>query len=420
MFNSIIFDKSSFESFNIDEIFFLRQYYFPIITPILIIEILADLKNTNNSKETEKRVQQLSYKILQLNPKYIINYDELIERELTGEFIEMGRRPIVGQGKNVISTEGKKGVVISQFFEEAMLHRWRKREFNDAEELSAEQWRKLMNKITIDLSDLEMSQDIRKIKNLPDIINYVNQYLSNPGSQRNILETLLKVYLIDSKVASEVFYKYETKQFSLLKDFAPYSYFCIRIFMVFTISILRGIITPRKTDIIDLQYLYFLPFTTIFSSNDKFHRMFTSLFIEKDQKYFQGFDLKEDLKKIIEIRDSYNGKKRDQWVIEHRNYPPHIEESLTFNLWRKNVQKPISADSHNGLKKSPEEEKEIVDRINRLKNSQEDPGVQKPFKDEDTDFILIERKISPNDFCPCNSGKLFKNCHLPKGAKKQP
>ncbi len=89
MFNSIIFDKSAFESFNINEIFFLHQYYFPIVTHILTIEILADLKKDDN-RDNQDRVQQLSHKILQLKPKYTMNYQQLIELELQGG-IEMSR-----------------------------------------------------------------------------------------------------------------------------------------------------------------------------------------------------------------------------------------------------------------------------------------------------------------------------------------
>ena len=73
VFNTILFDKSAFESFNIDEIFFISQYYESVVCHILIIEILADLKNKEAQRDPKERVKQLSYKILQLQPRYIVS-----------------------------------------------------------------------------------------------------------------------------------------------------------------------------------------------------------------------------------------------------------------------------------------------------------------------------------------------------------
>ena len=42
----IILDKSALQSLSYDEIYTLNRHYFLNITPVLIIEILADLKKT--------------------------------------------------------------------------------------------------------------------------------------------------------------------------------------------------------------------------------------------------------------------------------------------------------------------------------------------------------------------------------------
>ena len=419
MFNSIIFDKSAFESLNIDEIFFLHQYYSPIVSHILIIEILADLKKENNGRDKQERVQQLSHKILQLNPKYALYYQELIERELRGEFIEMGRRPIVGQGKNVISDTGEKGVIIHQQLEEKVLHRWRDRKFDEAEKLSAGQWRQSIEENSIDLYNLDRPEGIQSLKNLSDIVTYVDQYLTLPEVQRNILENVLALYRIDPDIASQVFYKYETDQFSKLCEFAPYCCLCYKIYLVFSLALARGIIVPRKTDIIDLQYLYYLPFATIFTSDDKFHKMFAPLFLEEDQIFILGSDLKVDLGKIVTKRDSQKKGERDNWVLKHRRYPPEIESSFTSELWQKHVPYNLRTSEDTLYSRTTKENKEIVDRLNRLAHSPIDPDAVGPFKDEETDFVIIERKVGPDDFCPCGSGKLFKDCHLPEVKKNQ-
>jgi len=414
MFNSILFDKSAFESLNIDEIFFLHHYYFPIVSHILIIEILADLKKEDTDRDKYERIQQLSHKILQLNPNYTVQYQDLIERELSGEYIELGRRPIVAQGRNVISETGQKGVVIPQQVEEQILQRWRERKFDEADNLSADQWRKSIEANSIDLANLDRPEDIQSLKNLPDITNFVDQYMSHPDAQLNILNNVIILYHVDPSIASQIYYKYETNQFSHLCTVAPYCCFCYKIFLTFSLALARGIYTPRKTDIIDLQYLYYLPFATIFTSNDKFHKMFAPLFLEDDQIFIPGSDLKDDLSKIVAVRDSLENEERAEWVLEHRRYPPDLESSFTSELWKQHVRPTLRTSDESGKVRTSEENKKIVDRTNRLANSPINTEYVGPFKDEETDFVIIERKIGPNDFCPCMSGKLFKDCHLPE------
>ncbi len=418
MFNSIILDKSAFESLNIDEIFFLHQYYFPIVPHILIIEILADLKAEKAGRDSQERVKQLAYKILQLNPKYTAHYQGLIEHELRGEIVEMGRRPNVGHAKSVISDEGQKGVVIKDQFEEEMLDRWRSNKFEEAERFSAEEWRKSIEGNKIDHSGFDRPEKIKELKNLGDVLEFVDSYLKAQASQRNIFTNAISLYRISPLVASELFYKLETGEITSLYETAPYCYFCYRIFLVFSLALARGLITARQTDIIDLQYLYYLPFTSLFSSDDKFHKMLTPLFLDSDQTFITGEDLKSDLRRLVELRDEQDTDKQSTWVQKHRQYPPDIASSFTTEMWLKNVPKNVRQAETFPSDLTPEQQRKIVEKTNRLSKSAENPNQTEPFSDEDTDFIIIERKVRGSDFCPCRSGKLFKDCCLDRVMKK--
>ncbi len=54
---SIVIDKSTFQSLSAREIISLHNYYRPTITPILVMEIMADLKKEyDKTEDSNKRV----------------------------------------------------------------------------------------------------------------------------------------------------------------------------------------------------------------------------------------------------------------------------------------------------------------------------------------------------------------------------
>jgi len=414
IFNSLIFDKSTFQSLSPNEIFFLRTYYFPVISHILIIEILADLKKDDSDSLNAERVTDLSNKILQLNPTYNVPYYHLLEMNLMGHPVEMLGRPNVQGGKSVINQDGKKGVVFPQAVEEQVLQRWRDGKFEEAEELLADSWRNSIVDNTIRPDSLPRPDFLNKLKNVADIHSYIDSYLKLPQAQSEILQNILAVFAFPQDIASHIFYRYEQSELKSLYDFSPFALFCYRNFMLFQLSIYRGITTPRKTDILDLQYLYYLPFTTNFTSNDKFHLMFAPPLLRPDQRFIQGSELKADLKSIVEARDSIPANERDEWMAKHKHMPPESPDSFTYKIWDDGVSKSYRDWRKEKHTRTPEEEEQLLERLKRMKDAQSGIDQALPFDEEETDFITRETWIGPNDYCPCGSGKLFKDCHLPQ------
>ena len=413
IFNGLVFDKSSFQSLNSEEIFFLRTYYRTVITPILIIEILADLKKGDDDSLIPDRVMDLSNKILQLNPTYNVPYYHLLKNDLMGYKVEMLGRPLVGGGKSVIDADGKRGVVFYQAIEEQVLQRWRDGNFEEAEELLADSWRDSINDTEIKTDSIPRPDFLKRSKNIGDIATCVDSYFDLPQAQLGILQNILSVYAVPQETATKIFYRFEQSEEALIKDFSPYALFCFRAGLTFQLSHDRGFTTPRKTDILDLQYLYYLPFSTIFTSNDKFHRMFTPPLLRSDQRFISGIDLKSDLKAIVELRDGVPTGERDAWMEKHRHMPPKKDDSFTYRVWDKGVRPSYRNWSHENHSRTPEEEQELLERLKRFTHAQATSDKSKPIDDEDTDFITKESWVGPNDYCPCNSGKLFKDCHLP-------
>src|SRR5260370_27701277 len=53
---SLIFDKSSLESLNLDEAVLMDNFYLSTITPLFFVECLADLEKTIRSKSTPEQL----------------------------------------------------------------------------------------------------------------------------------------------------------------------------------------------------------------------------------------------------------------------------------------------------------------------------------------------------------------------------
>jgi hypothetical protein len=418
IFHSLLFDKSTFQSLSKDEIFFLRTYYFPVISHILIIEILGDLKKGGTDAGNSDRVKDLSNKILQLNPTYSASYFHLLEMSLMGYPVEMRGRPNVLGGEQVVDPDGKRGIKFSQPPEEQILQRWRDGKFDEAEEISARSWRDSIKDNVIKPDSMPRPEFLNRLKNHDDLLSYIESYLELPHTQDEILQNVLAVFAFPQELATQVFYRYEQVKPVMIADFAPYALYCYRVFMLFQLSIYRGITTPRQTDIVDLQYLYYLPFVSIFTSHDKFHITFAPLFLREDQKFIVGNDLKADLKSIVKLRDEVPEPELDEWMKKQRSFPPEQPDSFTYNVWKEGATPSYKGWTDESHERTPEQEKELLERLKRMKSGGQSTDPSGVFDEEGTEFITRESWIGPEDYCPCGSGKLFKDCHLPEVKKK--
>jgi len=73
-----------------------------------------------------------------------------------------------------------------------------------------------------------------------------------------------------------------TNKLKSLNNIAPYASYVIKVNIFFDICITRGFISDvRKSNKIDISYLYYLPFCMIFISSDKLHRSCVLLFLKE-------------------------------------------------------------------------------------------------------------------------------------------
>lgn len=408
----IILDKSTFQSFSYEEIVVLHKYYFVVVSPILLLEILGDLsKSKQENEENVKKAMFLANKIHQFDSAINARHDQIILSSLLGNEIKMDRRPLVTNSKPVLTKDNKKGVIITETPEEKALHRWRKGEFTEAENILSNSWRnttsnpdKLSDIKKQMLKQIPSESNVETLEVLFDKLSYV---LELQSTQTEFLKGLIYSFPISMDYIQQIFLRWEQGDYNSLKEFAPFAYYCFKIEQFFYQGLAFDFFSTKATNEIDLMYLYYLPFSNIFSSNDKFHIKIIDFCLEEDQSFILGSNLKKDLQTILS----------DEKEEKNFNHAPQNKNTLTYKLWEKHLNwSPEKEKFVNDLEQK--ESENVVKRIKEMRKSKFDQN-RKEFNDEETDFILRETWVGPEDLCPCRSGKKFGECCLPMLKEKQ-
>lgn len=179
-----------------------------------------------------------------------------------------------------------------------------------------------------------------------------------------------------------------------LTDFAPYTAYCLLVDVFFHIAIDKRLIAPdRPSNRVDMAYLYYLPFAMMFVSNDKLHRRTVPLFLNDQQRFVVGEDLKRDLGALDAYYSGRPEDERKQGLFRLAVYPPEDESFLTTRIWREFKLR---------TKRAPEEEMELLGLGEKLLTSID--GMKEraeaidhnPFAHvelEDANQVVIERVI---------------------------
>lgn len=194
----LICDKSTLQSLAQDELNTLRKYHTLIVPPVLVMEILGDLKKETQPGSGQREVRILSGKILPASSTVHTNFRTLVSGETLGHRFPMDGRPVIGAGKQLVSPEGKRGVLIEEPPESKAMLRWQVGDFNSAEELFAEAWRTSTKSI-----DLEaMQRSLRaaysprlKLRTLKETVDSVDDLMASAPWQ-----TLLHWFLVDAAI----------------------------------------------------------------------------------------------------------------------------------------------------------------------------------------------------------------------------
>lgn len=409
----LILDKSSFQMLSFDEIILLHNYFIPNICPILVMEVLGDLKKEVGTESYSKeRVIDFSRKLLPYHSAVNVNYQKLISEELIGNKIPFDNRPLLGNVTPVQAADGQKGLHIDVSQEEKAINRWKEGDFTTIDEITADVWRAVTTEKDILVNLKEKLKDSalgeREIKKIEDLCPYVDEILNDENKQSDLLSFIISEFSIDTSIAGNIFLRWEQSECKSINEFAPYTFFCCRVKLIFNLVLKNELFGGvRPTNLLDLEYLYYLPFCYVFSSNDKFHKRMIPLVIGEHHTFISGEELKADLKNLVSYRSTLSEKKD---IERTQREPPQIPTSLIYQLWAKYFNWPNKQKREVSDKEFEAMKKKMDEMIDASENGN-------TTNTDNPDFIVKKHWMRPTDLCPCGSGKQLKDCHLKSNSK---
>lgn len=393
----VIFDKSFLQSLTIDESVWLDNFFISNICPIFFSETLADLdKSVRTGRTPEQEVRIIASKTPEMSIAINTFHQDLCFANLNGYEIKMDRRPIISGGKPVQSKD-KKGFVFEPSPEAKAFERWQNEDFLSLERESAKLWRDVISKADFDSVTTWLKQsgiDIPICKNLTDAKCKAEEILD---TRRDPLVTMKLIFLLlgaPPEHLLKIYYSWGRSNCPPIKIFSPYVYHVLTVELFFYISTSSGLISAeRKTNKIDISYLFYAPFCNIFVSSDKLHKRSAPIFMSENQEFVWGLDLKNDLKKLNEYYDSLPEKIKEYGLHAFATYPPKEGEFLVSKLWDKYLPKwRTIASSEIKLPQNMKESK-LPESIKEFANGKELKPEEVDFEPDQADAMVFKRMV---------------------------
>ncbi len=408
---SIIVDKSTFQSLSFDELFRLSCYYKHIITPVLTMEILGDLKKEAQEGKAppEDRVKDFAKKLFPMETVVNLHYKVLLKGDLLGYPISFDGRPHVGIKKAVASESGMRGYLIEETEEEKSIYKWKDGNFTEADHELSALWRMTTTEEGL-LERLKKSlnpDSTIKFADFQELNKFVTESITSPATQEFLLISLFQNYDIDAMTSVQIFGRWNQEGKPLIKDFAPFAFHCLKVDTLFLFGLTSGLIGTRPTNRVDLEYLYYLPFGNIFTSNDKVHKNLVPLLVLDYQRFITGPELKEDLKNIVAYLNTLEIEERRKF----KNVPPIIDSSITFQLWKEFFNYPQKSNWNRDI--SEVEKEKMKEKMKEFERALDGESINLE-SGEDAEFVIKKSWLSKTDPCFCGSGKKVIDCCIPE------
>lgn len=363
----ILLDKSALQCLSDDEIGFLGKHYSPMLPPVLLFEILGDLTKYKGQEIKFEIAQKISSGDFQINA----NHRTICLASLLGEKIEMRGVPVVSGGVQLETEKGEKGIFVDEPPEWKLVRKWQEGKYTLVDRVISGVWRNISKEFDMEAYVREFKKansDLPKADNFIDMYKAIHNITMDAGSQEFYLNFLMNEFNVSQRYRAYITARWQRRTNSMLCDFAPYAFYCLNVSLIFHFGLANGLITPKRTNPIDLEYLYYLPFCMAFVSGDKFQADLSKLLLKQDQDFIDRDVLKADLRWLKEERDGLDKAEREKRFYDYGPYPPqHNTASITYKLWKKHM-KPWKPGSGN-LRLSEEQKKRLMEQMSPMINA---------------------------------------------------
>lgn len=330
-----IFDKSALQALSMDEAVWFDAFFGVNVVPVFYVETLADLeKDMAEGRDAENLVGMLAEKTPS-NAYPNVHHSTLIAAELAGHEIAMNGRPVISAGELKRTKDGSVGIHVDEFPEHTALLRWQDHDFLAVERALATGWRLELAGHDPDRLIGIVRNILRegvKISDLGRLKDFVDEFCSS--SDPHVVALALEVLGVDDDHRRLGLQRWEQAGKQKFDEFFPYVCHAFKVDLIFYLGIGRGFISGERTsNRADMAYLYYLPFATVFTSNDKLHRRVVPLFLGENQSYLPADELKHALGQLDAHYSRLPDEVKELGVLAFASYPPHGMDNCVTQLW---------------------------------------------------------------------------------------
>jgi len=297
-----IFDKSFIHAITAEEAAVFDMHFMSNITPLFFVEVLADLEKADREEGREALVKSLAGKTPCWQSYPNRPHHDIVALELTGQIKLDGRRvPVVGGGRRIRTSEGL-GTIFDEPPEMTAKNRWHKGEFGPDEYAAARAWRAMLKAAPEQTAALLKGSPNRfSFTDLAAIKRHVDGILDRDGSRLSTLRESLALLGVSQQAQHEIFARWKAEGGPRLREFAPYTAHVVSVDLFRALAMASGhIASDKASNYADIAYLYYLPFCEVFVSSDKLHRNCAKLFLDQDQEFVWGSDLRPHLRQLVD------------------------------------------------------------------------------------------------------------------------
>jgi hypothetical protein len=328
---TVLFDKSFLESLNLDQSVWFDNLFEANICRVFFEETLTDLcKSFEDGRDPKRYVQNIARKC---PPSGVVNvhHEILVISELIGDNVVImdGEIPVASSRKS------ESGIpIIDVPIEAEAFAKWRQGQFSEIDLDCAREWR--LDRENMNLKPTAENLRRRGIggksyENIAEAKSDSAQFLAKCHPRDCLIMAMENIPI---SYHEKVLERWEQSGRRPLSLFAPYAAYILEVQDFFiTAMAAHHISTDRNAHLMDLAYLYYLPFCNIFVSGDKEQIKWAKLFVRDDQIVIRGAELKNDLIRLnIHYRRSTHETKKNR-TISFAEAPPKDDSFLVTKLW---------------------------------------------------------------------------------------
>ena len=208
-----------------------------------------------------------------------------------------------------------------------------------------------------------MKETFGLVTSCHDVLLIVDRHMENTDAnvQRTLIRECAVFVGLNEDGQRAVLRRWEGLHRPKFRDFAPYAAYVARLNLTFAIGVSSGVVTTRATNVIDLEYLFYAPFTMVFTSADRFHEAMWPAASGRNT-FVHGGDLKADL------RDRHQRRATGQDVAQRGIHPTRFDSSVitkVFDIYMR-ADEPTDRPPERSPRTVDELEPEIQERLKKV------------------------------------------------------